>query len=246
MNSEELISELSKYIEPSLASDVVYHFLDIRKDCKTGTLGGSAAGKFVESVVQILQFLENKIYDRTPNVDSFLKSLESRPTCLNDDLKLCCARIARSMYTLRNKRNIAHKNSVDPNVYDLKYLYECSQWILSEIVRQVMTSNMTLAGKIVELIHIPISSCIEQLGDRKLVHRKLSVNQELLVLLYSYYPDLIPREKIGLDLDRRSKSAVSNSLKGLWKQKLIHRESATYKLTQEGFREATRILQTAS
>ncbi len=116
MKVDDLVAELSKYLDGILANDLVKEFVAIRNDCKTGTLGRSSVGKFVETTVQVLQFLEARSYEGNPKVDCYLRELESRPSALNDDLKIALARIARSTYTLRNKRNIAHKGLVDPNI----------------------------------------------------------------------------------------------------------------------------------
>lgn len=186
--------------------------------------------------------METGKYDKTPSVDSYFKNLESRSTSLVDDLKIVCSRIARATYSLRNKRNIAHKGSVDPNIYDLRYIYASAQWILSEIVRQMMKSDMTTAGAMIEYIQIPASSVVEEFGDRKIVFGHFTDGQEILVLLHSYYPDYISRISIRSSLDRRSNSSISNSLTKLWKEKLIHKEDADFKLTQKGFSKAEQIL----
>jgi hypothetical protein len=244
MKTDDLIAELGKYLDPRLAHDLVDEFINIRSECKTGMLGRVSAGKFVETCVQVLQYLESGKYEKKPDVDQYLRTLESRATSLNDDLKITFARIARSTYTLRNKRNIAHKGEVDPNIYDLHYVLASAQWMLSEIVRQTLTGNMTTAGRMIEFIQVTVSSVIEDFGDRKLVFGKLTVDEEIIVLLYSYYPNDADVKSIEASLDRRSSSAVYMSLKKLWRKKLIHRENSSYKLTQEGFRKALEILQT--
>lgn len=242
MKADDLVAELSKYLDATLANDLVNEFVAVRNDCKTGTLGRSAVGKFVETTVQVLQFLETRSYEENPRVDCYLRQLESRPSPLNGDLRIALARIARSTYTLRNKRNIAHKGLVDPNIYDLRYALACAQWILSEIVRQLITGTMSSAGSMIEFIQMPISSVVEDFGTRKIVFGNLTVEKELLLLLHSFYPEYADLRSIKNSLDRRSSSAISNSLRKLWKAKLIHKEKSAYKLTQEGFREAREIL----
>ena len=243
MKPEYLIDEIGKYIDKRLTKELITEFVTIKNDCKTGTLGRISVGKFVETIVQILQFLENGTFDKRPKVDLYLKDLESKSTNLNDNLKLVCSRIARAMYSLRNKRNIAHKGTVDTNIYDLRYIYASAQWILSEIVRQLFNADMTTAGTMIEYIQIPVSSIIEDLGERKLIFGKFTVAQEILILLHSYYPDQVDRKAIRNSLDRRSNSTISNSLSTLWKKKLIHKNGSEYKLTQEGFKEALQIMQ---
>jgi len=246
MKPDHLIAELSKCINPQLAKDLVSEFVMIRNDCKTITLGRLSIGKFVETVVQILQFLEFTKFDNHPKVDFYLKNLESRSSNLNVDLKIVCNRIARAAYSLRNKRSIAHKGSIDPNIYDLRYIFSTAQWILAEIVRQVMKFDVVVAGKLIEYLYIPVDSVTEDFGDSRLVFGNFTVDQEILILLKSYYPDFVLRKSIKKSLDRRSESSVSKSLTKLWDNKLIHREQSKYKLTQEGFKESNKILQDLS
>lgn len=242
MKTEDLISGLSKSIEPSLARDLVQDFIELRKDCQTLTFGRASFGKFVETLVQVLQFLETSKFDKKPKCDFYLKNLESSSSTLPDDLKLCCSRIARSTYTLRNKRNILHKGEVDPNVYDLNYAYSACQWILSEIVRYSINSDKALAGRMIDYIQIPISVIVEEFGDRRIVYGNLTVEKELLVLLHSYYPEPIALKDIQKSMDRRSKSAISNNLTKLWGDRLVHRDADGYKLTQPGFKKAVTII----
>jgi len=244
MNPGNLIDALSSQLDNSLAIDIVNEFIAIRIDCSTGTLERAAPGKFIETVVQVLQYLETGNYDEKPSVDQYLKNLESKQTVLSDDLRICCSRIARSCYTLRNKRNIAHKGGVNPSIYDLRYLYAGAQWILSELIRSIVTQDMNTAGRIIDFIQIPISSLVEDFGDRKLVYGSFTVEEEALVLLHSYFPDFVELKVIQLSLDRRSKSAISNSLKNLWIKKLIHRDSHGYRLTQVGYQQAIDIVKT--
>ncbi len=89
---------------------------------------------------------------------------------------------------------------------------------------------------------MPVSTVVEDFGTRKIVFGNLTVEKELLVLLHSFYPEYADLRSVKSSLDRRSSSAISNSLKKLWKGKLIHKEKSAYKLTQEGFRETTEIL----
>ncbi|OGV61817.1 MAG: hypothetical protein A2283_06290 [Lentisphaerae bacterium RIFOXYA12_FULL_48_11] len=242
MTSRDLILELSRVLDSNLAKDLVCEFIELRMECQTGTLGRSSLGKFVETVVQVLQYLDMGKYDAKPSVDDYLKNIESRSPALAEDLRICCARIARSVYTLRNKRNILHKGELDPSLYDLRYAYSACQWILSEILRYAIKSDKELAGGLVEFVQIPVSPVVEDLDGRKIVYGDLTVEKELLVLLHSHYPEAVRHKDIQVSMDRRSKSAISNSLKKLWEQKLVHRTVATYKLTQEGYKAATSVI----
>src|SRR5438046_900285 len=109
MDRKALVKALTETCPKNLSEELVDNFIQLRQDVATKTLGRSAPGKFAETFVQILQHLEKGKYETKPDVDDFLKNFESRSSTLDDGLRLCGGRIARAIYTLRNKRNIAHK-----------------------------------------------------------------------------------------------------------------------------------------
>jgi len=242
MSSDNLIKNLSRFIDLKLAKDLIKEFMAIRKECLTKDLGKSSIGKFIETVVQVLQFLDSKTYDNKPDVDQYLRTLDSKTVNLNDDLKICCSRIARACYTLRNKRSICHKGGIDPNMVDLKFLYSGAQWILSELVRQVISVDMNTAEKMINFIQIPADSLVEDFGSRKLVYGDLSIADEILVLLHSVYPNYISSNNIYASMDRRSKPGICNALKKLWKDKLINKEKDNLVLTRKGLKKAVNVI----
>src|SRR5947199_397085 len=118
MQTDRLIAALASIVPQTLARELVTDFIQIRQDYSTDILGRASPGKFVESFVQCLQHMSSGTYDVSPKVDHYLDKEVEKQTSLPDGLRICGARIARSMYTLRNKRNIAHKGQVDPNSFD--------------------------------------------------------------------------------------------------------------------------------
>lgn len=242
MTPSELIDQLKSRLPSDIASDLINNFVQIRIDVITGTLERSAPGKFVETVVQVLQFLDDGQFDTSPKVDEYLRNLESRSTNLPEDLRVTLARVARASYTLRNKRSIAHKGGVDPNIYDLHYLYSATQWILSEIVRQVLSSDMDSAGNLIEFIQIPVSLIVEDFGDKRLVLKSGTAEEELLTLLLHYYPVPVLASQIHKDMDRRASSTVSNATASAYRKKLIEgNKQRGYKLTTLGHQRAKEL-----
>lgn len=242
MNKDDLIKLLSTSLDPTLANDLVIYFIELKNELKIGNIGKTSSGKFVETVVQVLQYLENGSYDSKPSVDSYLSQIESRKVVIDDHLKICCSRIARASYSLRNKRNIAHKTDITASIYDLMFLYSSAQWILSEIVRQVIKSDIDTANKAIEYIQIPIHSIIEDFGDRKLIYGDLNIDEELLILMHTCYPEYLNIDYIRKSLDRRARSSVYSCLKKLWDNKYIIKINGEYKLTQFGYQETNKIL----
>lgn len=162
---------------------------------------------------------------------------------MHDGLRVCAARIGRAMYALRNKRNILHKGDVDPNSYDLRFLYHASQWVMAELIRSVSRLSMEECGRPVEFVQAPAGGLVEDFGDRRLVLEAMPTKEELLVLLHTHYPEAVATKQIVLSLDRRSEKTVRNALRTLWASKLVEGSGRTgYRLTKRGFDAAVRIV----
>lgn len=245
MNLEDLTQTLSGLVGQRLANDLVQSFAELRQDVRTGTLGRSGAGKFVEGFVQALQHIEGGSPTKgvAPRVDDFLRGLESRASTLDDGLRICAARVARSMYALRNKRSIAHTGDVDTNTADLRYLYAAAQWILAELVRHCAGISMEAAGKLVAEIQVPVTPLVEVHRNRRLVLARLTTQEELLVLLHSVYPERRTIAYLIDSVDRRDESTVRKAARKLWEERLIEgtgREG--FYLTLMGYREAEKVI----
>jgi len=245
VDKQALVGALEQAIPPELAEDLASEFISIRQDVATRTLGRATPGKFVESVVQALQALEQGgQYDKQPDVDRYLRGLESRSSTLPDGLRICAARFGRAMYSLRSKRSIVHKGAIDPSEYDLRLLYASAQWIIAELIALTDGISAADAGRLVEQVPVPVDGLVEVVQGRKLVQGNVTVREEVLILLMSSYPDLIPRADVTTAMDRRSPSSVSNALGALWKDKLLHRSSdGQVVLTDRGMREAIGVAQ---
>lgn len=245
MKPLKLIDELKKSLPRELAADVVNEFMSIRMDVATQTLERAAPGKFVETVVQILQYLSKGTYNKSfksGEVEDFLKNTEARPINLPPNLKIVVTRVARGMYSLRSKRGIAHKSAIDPNIYDLRYLYTSAQWVLCEIIRHVLSADMNTAGKLVEFIQIPSSPFVEDFGDKRLVLNIGTAKEEVLTLLLHYYPASVLSSQIHKDMDRRASSTVSHAITALYSLRLIEgNKEIGYKLTSLGHQHATEL-----
>ena len=234
MNEARLTAALAGLLGPALAVDIAGDLLKIRRDCATRTLERAAPGKFVETFVQCLQHIDTGAYEAKPSVDDYLgKKVEN--TSMPEGLRICAARVARSMYTFRNKRNIAHKNDVDTNTHDLAFVHQGAAWITAELLRHATGISMQEAGAMIELVQAPVGTLVEEIGGTRLVHADVSVKTELLILLHSHYPDTVAVNSVLKSLSRRSEGTVRNRLRDLHAEKLVHGDAKSgYRLTQTG------------
>lgn len=234
MDRARLETALASLLGQALAADLVDDLLKIRRDCVTRTLERAAPGKFVETFVQCLQKIDTGSYEAKPNVDDYLgKKVEN--TSIPEGLRVCAARVARSMYTFRNKRNIAHKNDVDTNTHDLLFTHQAATWIAAELLRQATGVSMQEAGTLIEILQAPVGSLVEEIDGTRLVHAKVPVKSELLILMHSYYPDAVPVDTVVKSMIRRSAATIRNRLRGLHANKLVHGDPKSgYRLTNAG------------
>lgn len=234
MDEARLTAALSGLLGTVLAADLASDLVKIRRDCATRTLERAGPGKFVETFVQCLQYIDVGTYDAKPSVDDYLgKKVEN--TSLPEGLRICAARVARAMYTFRNKRNIAHKNDVDTNTHDLALAHQGAAWITAELLRHATGVSMQEAGTLIELVQAPVGTLVEEIGGTRLVHADVPVKGELLILLHSHYPDAVPVGSVLKSLSRRSAGTVRNKLRDLHTEKLAHGDAKTgYRLTQAG------------
>jgi hypothetical protein len=235
MDAKRLANALSGLIGTKLAGELVADFIKIGQDLATKTLERASSGKFVETFVQCLQQIANGSYDQKPNVDEYLNRKAELESKLPEDLRICAARIARAMYTLRNKRNVAHKGQIDPNTIDLAFAHHGSSWIMAELLRNATGLSMQEAGELITLVHAPVGPLIEEIDGTHLVLAKVSVRVELLILLQSHYPSVLPVSEILKCLDRRNPRTVKVGIRRLYTEKLAHGTTEDgYRLTQTG------------
>lgn len=232
---DRLAQALATLVGRPLAVELVRDFLKIRQDFGTRTLERASSGKFVETVVQCLQQIANAKFDQHPDVDRFLNREVEQLTTLPEGLRICAGRIARSIYTLRNKRNVAHKASLDPSVTDLAYAHHAAAWVMAEFLRNASGVSMDEAARLIERVQAPVGMLVEEIDGVRLIHGAGSTRAELLILLHSHYPDPVSLADINASLDRRDALSVKSRISELYRRKLIQGNAVSgYRLTSPG------------
>jgi hypothetical protein len=238
-----LKAALSEYLTAKLGHELVGDFIKLRRDAATLTLERAVAGKFVEVFVQCLQQLATGKHDEKPDVDAYLSKHAENQVALPEGIRVCGARLARFIYTLRNKRNIAHKNPVDPNRFDLALAHEGAAWIMAELLRNATGVSMNEAGALIELVQTPVGTLVEEIDGVRLIHADASVRGEILILLHSHYPERVSSADILRTMSGRSGGSVRNRLGELRVEKrLVGDSKAGYRLTQTGYSEAVETI----
>jgi len=242
LDRKRLTLALSTMLPAQLAAELVEDFMIVRQDFSNKTLGRSSPGKFVETIVQCLQHLARGSHDLKPDVEKYLHCHVENESMLPGDLRVCAARICRSIYTLRSRRNIVHKGMVDPNIYDLAYIHHAASWVLAEFLRQAKGIKMAEAGSLIAQLHAPIDEIVEDIDGVRLVHADVSLDEEVILLLRSHYPDYVSLAAIKTSLVGRNQGTLGNKLRALVDRKAIFgNPKMGYRLTQAGFKSSVEI-----
>jgi hypothetical protein len=234
VDEARLVTALTSLLSKELAEELAAHFLKLRRDLATRTLERASAGKFVETFVQCLQHMATGKHDAKPDVDVYLDK-HAENAKLPDGLRICAARIARAIYTLRNKRNIAHRGGVDPNSHDLAFCHSAAGWIMAELVRNAQGLSMQEAGALIAQVQAPVGQLVEDVNGTRLIHAE-GIRVELLLLLRSHYPEAVPQAAILDSLSRQNLGSVKTILRKLHGKKLAHGNAKDgYRLTLAGY-----------
>ena len=133
---------------------------------------------------------------------------------------------------------------VEPLRLDLQYLIGGAQWVLAELIRTLSGLPMQQAGALVEQVTAPVGGLVQDFGGRKLVLAKMSIPEEVLVVLHSNHPTAVTLTTLRASMDRRSPKRVQEASRKLWAAKEIEGSAeAGYQLAHNGLARAVAIIQ---
>jgi hypothetical protein len=148
-------------------------------------------------------------------------------------LTLAIPRVAVSIQTLRNKKNIAHIKTIDPCFLDSFYCVSSCDWILSELAMLLYTSDPNDAKELIDSFVKKKVPLVEEFEEQSIVILKkdMPLFDEILVTMYHFYPQRLS----NAFLNKQVKSTnLYGTLQRLEDEKLIHRNLEGNKLTQLG------------
>lgn len=172
-------------------------------------------GRFAEAAFRILELKVfgpyTPIGKQIPTVDKLVRTLES--TGGHDPaLTIHIPRQLHSIYTIRNKRDVAHLGpDISPNLQDSTIVVGVMDWIMAEFVRHYHQVSNTEAQQIIDGLVTREVPAIQMFGDYpKLLKDKVTLPEHLLVLLY-----------------RRGVEGATRTELGTWTAKAINRVPTT-------------------
>ena len=188
MNKQELIDQLTPKFTKQIATNMVNHYMDAKSEFLKGKpeYVGVKSGKFVEEVCCGLKYIVTGNIENQIKVGDIITELENIPKDSQpEEIRVTIPRVLFTIYTFRNKRNMAHSSKLDPLFMDAKFCISGIDWVLSELLRLFHNYQEEKIEKIIKEIikkQIPIG---QTLGDTTFPNDEtLNLSDSFLVILY--------------------------------------------------------------
>ena len=148
-------------------------------------------------------------------------------------LTLAIPRVAVSIQTLRNKKNVAHIKTINPSFLDSYYCVSSCDWILSELAMLLYTTAPNEAKELIDSFVRKKVPLVEEFEEQSIVILKkdLSLFDKILLTMYHFYPKRLSNAFLNKQLKSTN---LYGTLQKLDDEKLVHRNDKGSKLTQLG------------
>jgi len=242
MSTKDIIEEISKVADRQLTLELLReydlakrsHFLE---DWEKAILH---AGKFTELVLATIKSIVDKITIDINDIhfDKLCNDFMNRTkTCAKDEtLMLAIPTVAKSVYTIRSKRRVAHIKAIDPTFLDSQYCISACDWILSEVLTLFATSRLAKDSSLVYSVMEKQVPFVEQFEDGSLVILKdgLSFKEQLAVALYKLGRRVTKKELVCTL--KTYAQLLNAALKSLEEGRFIHVNEGGATLTKKGLK----------
>jgi hypothetical protein len=195
------------------------------------------AAKFSDMAMTLIKNKETGLLIDINDVhfDDLFKEIVNypKPTPEQAILTLAIPRVAVSIQTLRNKKNVAHIKAIDPCFLDSYYCVSSCDWILSELAMLLYTSDPNEAKELIDSFVKKKVPLVEEFEEQSIVILKkdMTLFDKILLTLYHFYPQRLSTMFLNKQL---KSSSVYVTLGRLDEERLIHRNGEGSKLTQLG------------
>ena len=193
----------------------------------------------------ILALIKNGILGKAVDLDNIyfnelFEEIRKYPKSSANEviLTLAIPRVAESVYTIRSKKDVAHIKTIDPNFIDASYCISACNWMISQLVLLYLKADPKEANELVNSIMEKKVPTIEEFEDGSIVvlRKDLSLSDEIMLILYYYYPNRINNSKLIKILRKSNPSYVKRLLNLLERERLIHQTKNGSKLTKLGIK----------
>ncbi len=207
---------------------------------------GNEVGQFVEVARRIIEYqLDNSYTPLTNKLANFneriLTAWENYDSKFSESYRVIIPRCLYSMYCIRNKRGMIHKNHIDPNKMDATVLLSNTKWVLAEFFRQASTMSFEETETVIDSIMYKETSVIWDTGNGlRILEPKMSCKNKVLCLLY--VKDGQQDVELQNSIEYKNTTEFKRVLRTLHKDKLIEYSNSKCVLSPLGLSQAEDLL----
>lgn len=208
---------------------------------------GTHSGRFCELISSLLCHKElaqtedlNKI-GFNDNINNLIK--KQNKTAEQEISCIIIPNILKSIYSIRNKKKVAHFKKFNPTLIDIKFLNIAIDWILSQIIILYTPLNNPDLINYLEQISYENFKKVEIFENGDIIfYENLTWVEKIIFFLSNYYnKKRVTRDEIFLRFKEKTSSYLSSNINNLKKQKLIHENENGIKLSTKGLQRLKEI-----
>ncbi|WP_249028578.1 hypothetical protein [Tannockella kyphosi] len=206
---------------------------------------GNEMGQFIETSRRLIEYqLHGEFTSLTDKLSIFnekaLIIYENVPS-KQEEYRIIIPRVLYSMYCIRNKRGMIHKNHIDPNKMDASLLLYNAKWVLAEFYRLVSTKTFEETEEIINGIMCKETSIVWDTGSTlRILDAKMSTKDKVLCLLY--IKDSQTAEELQSSIEYSNSTTFKKQLWDLHKNRLIEYSLDKCYISPLGMEKAERLL----
>lgn len=220
MNANDLIVELSKSVDPTLARQLVGEAIANEEAFRLKRWGSTElnGGRFAEVAARIMYSVDSGNVALTKSVDDCFRYIENPAVSHNfpeTQAAIHLIKVVRSIYKLRSQRGAVHVSPVySANEIDSRLVVESVRWVLAELLRLFITSDPNLLTETVQSLARFPSPLIRIYGERALLQSTaFTIEEEVLAHLLFSSEGLVAKEITAVI--PKDPSSVRKSIKRL-------------------------------
>jgi len=200
-------------------------------------------GLFIESALRVAEHFVLGAHiplGKKFDIDNCIQKLEKAGG--SEGLRIHVARLGRSIYDFRSRKKGVHLKAIDPQLIDAHLIFNVSNWILIEILKESGVPDIENSIRILFTRKVPLVQEVD--GILRTTNPKLLGTQRILLLLYSAPIGLTEEELIeGTKAKIKDMNHLRVNLKNLYGKDLIHhKKDGRWVLFGVGFSEAEDII----
>ncbi len=241
-----IVDELPDHLDKSLIRDLFQEYKEIKISfhVQNYELTLTKLGKFVETAFQLLSTVAFGETPPHPNFNDLSRKLENIPEANQPvAVRVLIPKVCLMLYAIRSKRGAVHKNHETSTGYiDSQLALAGCNWIISELLRIYLKREAAEVQLIIDGISKIPHALLEEIdGDVIILEPKMSLKEQVLILLHHEYPSSISNNVIKSRIKGKGLTHLSEILKKLVNEAFIHKTDQGYTLTVKGISEAEKI-----